>query len=168
MDEIQKGLNLLMDYYNLLPNGANEGLSPFEMGMFKPIGPNEKRLREAFVQYIDKDELKYTKNFLMSAEGAQAFSDEQAKFFDQKDDDTGKKRWSLILAERKKTKKDYENGLSIWMGFIEFRNRSRLSEAVERFSPKSKYSGTGRNEPCPCGAFDVGGKPKKYKRCHGA
>lgn len=25
----------------------------------------------------------------------------------------------------------------------------------------------GRNDPCPCGAEDLGGKPIKYKKCHG-
>jgi uncharacterized protein YecA (UPF0149 family) len=25
----------------------------------------------------------------------------------------------------------------------------------------------GRNDPCPCGAKNQDGSPKKYKRCHG-
>jgi uncharacterized protein YecA (UPF0149 family) len=25
----------------------------------------------------------------------------------------------------------------------------------------------GRNDPCPCGAVDSNGKPKKYKKCCG-
>ena len=27
------------------------------------------------------------------------------------------------------------------------------------------YKKIGRNEPCPCGALDKNGKPKKYKNC---
>jgi hypothetical protein len=30
-----------------------------------------------------------------------------------------------------------------------------------------RFSGTGRNAPCPCGKKDDSGKPVKYKRCHG-
>lgn len=30
-----------------------------------------------------------------------------------------------------------------------------------------KYAGTGRNDPCPCGATDAQGKPVKFKKCHG-
>ena len=32
---------------------------------------------------------------------------------------------------------------------------------------EAKYSGTPRNAPCPCGAKNPDGSPKKYKRCHG-
>lgn len=37
-------------------------------------------------------------------------------------------------------------------------------------APKQKPLRTehiGRNDPCPCGAKDASGKPKKYKKCHG-
>jgi hypothetical protein len=29
------------------------------------------------------------------------------------------------------------------------------------------YAGVGRNSPCPCGKMDAGGKPVKFKKCHG-
>ena len=32
---------------------------------------------------------------------------------------------------------------------------------------EGKYPGTGRNDPCPCGAKNEDGTTKKYKRCHG-
>jgi hypothetical protein len=30
-----------------------------------------------------------------------------------------------------------------------------------------RFAGTGRNDPCPCGKRDAGGKPVKFKHCHG-
>jgi hypothetical protein len=32
---------------------------------------------------------------------------------------------------------------------------------------KTLFAGVGRNQPCPCGATDPSGKPKKFKFCHG-
>lgn len=29
------------------------------------------------------------------------------------------------------------------------------------------FQGVGRNDPCPCGQVDAGGKPIKFKNCHG-
>lgn len=31
---------------------------------------------------------------------------------------------------------------------------------------KLRFSGIGPNDPCPCGAKDINGKPIKFKRCH--
>ena len=31
-----------------------------------------------------------------------------------------------------------------------------------------EFDNVGRNDPCPCGAKDEDGKPRKYKKCHGA
>lgn len=31
-----------------------------------------------------------------------------------------------------------------------------------------RFAGTGRNDPCPCGAKKPDGTPVKYKQCHGA
>lgn len=33
---------------------------------------------------------------------------------------------------------------------------------------RAKYSGTGRNDPCPCGKTNENGIPIKYKKCHWA
>ena len=36
-------------------------------------------------------------------------------------------------------------------------------------SNRAAYAGAGRNDPCPCGQIDPNsGRPKKYKKCHGA
>jgi preprotein translocase subunit SecA len=32
---------------------------------------------------------------------------------------------------------------------------------------EDRFKGVGRNDPCPCGAKNVEGKPIKYKKCHG-
>ena len=31
-----------------------------------------------------------------------------------------------------------------------------------------EFDNVGRNDPCPCGAKDEDGKPRKYKKSHGA
>jgi hypothetical protein len=33
---------------------------------------------------------------------------------------------------------------------------------------RRRFAGVGRNDPCPCGAKDSTGKPKKFKHCHGS
>lgn len=42
---------------------------------------------------------------------------------------------------------------------------TKIDYALE--ARKVKFSGVGRNDPCPCGAKDESGKPIKFKRCHG-
>lgn len=37
----------------------------------------------------------------------------------------------------------------------------------EKSKPVIRGEKVGRNDPCPCGAKDENGKPKKYKKCHG-
>jgi hypothetical protein len=43
-----------------------------------------------------------------------------------------------------------------------------LSRVKSPNEVKQRYPGTGRNSPCPCGAKNPDGSPKKYKKCHGS
>ncbi len=43
-----------------------------------------------------------------------------------------------------------------------------IISALPNAEPKnSQFSNVGRNDPCPCGAENPDGTPKKYKNCHG-
>lgn len=52
-----------------------------------------------------------------------------------------------------------------WMTF-----RIPSVEAVDFVKDANRltYSGTGRNDPCPCGKLKTDGLPIKFKHCHGA
>lgn len=39
--------------------------------------------------------------------------------------------------------------------------------AAEERQKGGNLSSIGRNEPCPCGALDATGRPRKFKKCHG-
>lgn len=41
----------------------------------------------------------------------------------------------------------------------------RLMKYQNRKPSVREYNKIGRNDPCPCGAVDENGKPKKYKNC---
>ena len=41
-----------------------------------------------------------------------------------------------------------------------------INEPAHR--PATAQPRVGRNDPCPCGAINPDGSPKKYKKCHGA
>lgn len=36
-----------------------------------------------------------------------------------------------------------------------------------KLAARLRYAGVGRNDPCPCGQLGLGGKPVKFKNCHG-
>lgn len=46
-------------------------------------------------------------------------------------------------------------------------NQPKISPVQIMGSKNPKFDNIGRNDPCPCGAKNVDGTPKKYKHCHG-
>ena len=46
--------------------------------------------------------------------------------------------------------------------------QTNTSESDTKRKPfRRKSEKVGRNDPCPCGAVDADGKPRKYKKCCG-
>ena len=61
-------------------------------------------------------------------------------------------------------------GPAVWREARESRGESpSISRQPAPAAPSRTPSGAkvGRNEPCPCGAKNPDGAPKKYKKCHG-
>lgn len=127
IEEANKDLRLLIDFYNLSKQNERDGFSPFELSVYTPLGTEELRLRDEMNQEISKwmEKAKNAGGDFGAIE-AQSLSDMQTEFYSKKDSLIGKRRWSIIKAERKKTKKQFENGELIWTGFTVFRNTSEL------------------------------------------
>jgi tetratricopeptide (TPR) repeat protein len=67
--------------------------------------------------------------------------------------------------EKKKFEEDYAVQYSEMLDEynINFKTDTKVHVEVKTNIPR----GTGRNDPCPCGAKDKNGRPIKYKKCHG-
>lgn len=51
------------------------------------------------------------------------------------------------------------------MPSLDEKTMQRLIQYQNRKPSIREYNKIGRNDPCPCGAVDENGKPKKYKNC---
>ncbi|NWF55672.1 MAG: anaerobic sulfatase maturase [Syntrophaceae bacterium] len=82
----------------------------------------------------------------------------------------GEPEWNYLCAGYKAFFKHADRPMKIMADLI---RRGRSAEEVmgildmEGKNIRAKFEKAGRNDPCPCGATDEGGKPKKFKKCHG-
>ncbi|MFH1426968.1 MAG: hypothetical protein ABIG60_00335 [Patescibacteria group bacterium] len=121
LEEANKALQLLNDAYNLMPQKALDGLSPFEMVEYMPKGEQELRIMDEMFVEFDKKKERECSGKEFGALGSQEFTDFQIGFMKQNDPATNKKRRVIVDKERKKTQKDYESGKIIWVGFEKYR-----------------------------------------------
>jgi hypothetical protein len=122
-EDAKRDLETLNNAYNLMTQSGLDNLSPFEMSKFFPAGENELRIKEETLSFItEHNDYNFTEKEPL-AFISQQFLEAQIKFLAQKDEKTGKIRRKLIDKERAQTKKDYENGKFIWMGFVDYRLR---------------------------------------------
>jgi len=122
IDEANKYLQVLMDFYNLQPQERLDGLSPFEMVEYMPQGEYEIRIRNEMTEDFMGTQKDVSPDSPAGAEFSDKFSEFQIRFMDQKDFVTGKKRRKVIDDERKKTAKKFERGELPWMGFLKYRS----------------------------------------------
>lgn len=123
IEKMNEALQIFTDAYNLMPQRHLDGLSPFEMIAFMPRSPTEERIQAEMMASVEEQLHTMSEADMRGGQWSEAFSQFQSNFLRGKDPITGKIRRKAIDAERKKTRRDYENGKLIWMGFLDYRQR---------------------------------------------
>jgi len=121
LPQVERNLQIIHDAYNLMPQDALDGLSPFEMETYLPKGEQELRLREEMMKAYSETLKTDDENQKFSALESEAFNDFQITFYNKTDPVTGKKRRKIIDKEKRKTAKDWAQGKTTWLGFLAYR-----------------------------------------------
>ncbi|MFH0830717.1 MAG: hypothetical protein V1895_01500 [Parcubacteria group bacterium] len=122
-------LQVLTNYYNLLPQKSLDDLSPFEMRAHLPPGEHTCRIKQQMLEEYMADQAANTdQEQLAGAEFSSAFSAFQDHFLKQDDPVTGHRRNKLIEREHKKAVRDFEYGKSHWLGFLRYRDSDELDQ----------------------------------------
>lgn len=77
-------------------------------------------------------------------------------------------QFGFILGMEIITKGDFSITNVANQTWVSFRVPSMTGIDYVQEANKMRFAGVGRNDPCPCGKQDAGGKPVKFKKCHGA
>lgn len=121
INEANRRLGILGDYYNLLPQKGLDELSPFEMREYFPDGEHSLRIKTETLDEFSKLSGDADPEEPAGAIFSEKFSAFQEKFLREIDPVTGKKRHKIIEEERKQARKRYESDKFIWTGFLHFR-----------------------------------------------
>lgn len=157
LEAANQGLHVLMDAYNLMPQRVLEGQSPFETAASSPHGPETSRIFAEKNRLMAAEIASSEKVGHMDALTSERLTVFQEEFMGGKDPVTGRRRQEVVDQEYRALRKKQERGEWVWMGFLDYRNRSSTEPMQAEMNRRM-----GRNDSCYCGSG------KKFKKCHGA
>ncbi len=116
-------LGILSQYYNHLPQKfLEDGLSPFQMVEYFPLGLHTTRIRAEMFSAWEKEMSQLPPEQEEGALFSEYFSRFQVQFFKSIDPVTKKKRETVMRMEERKEKRAFHSGRFIWMGFLKYRD----------------------------------------------